>query len=186
MKNTLILLGLALIIFSFKVDNLIKKIDSFKINKSMIEVFFFDPSSNILEKYPDFNSMAESKKSKTWNEYLHNNVIYMFSKQDYNSDKIYYVIHGNPEITNSKMFFKVQVVKGITSDSFNPMKDDYKDEIVSEIKQVNCGGSLFENMDLFNDKKELIGKGIKFLGYFCRIQPYSEIKESMIEIMKNN
>ncbi len=186
MKRILIYLGLILIIFSFKNDNLIKVIDSFKMNKSKIEVFFFDPSYNILEKYPDFNSLSESDKSKIWNEYLHNNVLYMFSKQDNKSNKTYYIICGNPEIMRSKMFYKVQIVKGITKDDFNPTKDEFKDKIIAEIKNVNCGGSLFENMDLFNNDKESIGNGKLFLGKYCMVQPYSDVKESMIEIMKNN
>jgi len=186
MKKTLILLGLALTLLSFKSDNLIRIVDTFKIDKTKVEVYFFDPSYNIIDKYPDFNSLSEQDKNKKWNEYLHNSVLYMFVKKMDNKDKVYFLICGNPEITNSKMFYKVQIVKGVSSNNFNPNKEDYKNNVVSEIKQINCSGALFEHMDIFKDKNELVGNGIKYFGTFKRIQPYSEIKESMIEILEKN
>ena len=41
-------------------------------------------------------------------------------------------------------------------------------------------------MSLFDDKenKKLVGNGIQLYGYFRRVQPYSEIKSSIIYIIK--
>ena len=83
------------------------------------------------------------------------------------------------------MFYKVEVIKNV-SVNFNPNDNNYSDKIVQVIDQVNCGGTLFENMSLFDDKesKRLIGEGIQLFGYFRRIQPYSEIKTSIIYIIE--
>ena len=55
------------------------------------------------------------------------------------------------------------------------------------IENVNCGGTLFESMSIFSqpENKGKVGNGIQLYGFFRRVQPYSEIKESMKEIIKS-
>jgi hypothetical protein len=84
------------------------------------------------------------------------------------------------------MFYKVEVIKGIADSVLNPNTTNYSDKIVKVIDNVNCGGTLFENMEMFTrpENKNLIGNGIQLYGYFRRVQPYSEIKTSMTDIIE--
>ncbi len=85
------------------------------------------------------------------------------------------------------MFYRVEIVKAVKKTDFNPNIDDYSDKIVKIIDEVNCGGSLFEHMALFEgaDKKKFIGNGIQLFGYYRRVQPYIEIKNSMIVLISD-
>ena len=160
--------------------------DHFKINKDKVEVFFYDPLV-ALAKADDFAAKTDKEKSDLLDSYLHNNPLYLFSLTDSKTKDITYLcIRGNPEKVNTKMFYKVEVIKGISSASFNPNTDSYSDKIVKVIDQVNCGGTLFENMSLFQgaDKKKYVGNGVQLFGYYYRVQPYSEIRSSMKGIIE--
>ena len=83
------------------------------------------------------------------------------------------------------MFYKVEVIKNVVGD-FNPNDNNYSDKIIQVIDQVNCGGTLFESMSVFDDEnnKKYVGNGILLYGYYRRVQPYNEIKVSMVNIIE--
>ena len=162
-----------------------KVVEQFKIKKNNVKVTFFDPIL-ALEKTVDFQSKSDKDKSDLLDNYLHNNPLYLFEVINTKTKEITYLcIRGNPNKVNTKMFYKVEVIKGITDTTFNPNTNNYSDKIVKIIDNINCGGTLFENMEMFAklENKSFIGNGIQLFGYFYRVQPYSEIKISMIDII---
>lgn len=163
-----------------------RNVDNFKINKQAVAVFFYDPldSLTILDK--DFQSKSDKEKSNALDKYLHEHALYLFRLTNNKTKDITFLcIRGNPDKVNTKMFYKVEVVKNEPAD-FNPNDTDYSDKIVQTIDQVNCGGTLFENMTLFDNEegKKAVGNGIQLFGYYRRVQPYSEIKTSIENIIK--
>ncbi len=191
MKKNLVTLLFISSLFAQNDSKLVKKVDSFKIDNHFVEVLFYDPIFNVPSKYPKFSELPENeikKKSNIWNEYLHNNALYLFKTSISDSTIKYFCIRGNPEIKKSKMFFIVEIIEGLGKENFNPNSDNYSDNIVKIVNKINCGGSLFEHMEFFNDsdRKKYIGNGIKYLGKFRRVQPYSEIKKSIMVIIESN
>jgi len=163
-----------------------KSIDQFKVKNDKVEAFFYDPL-DALTKSGNFSSKSDKEKSDTLDNYLHNHALYLFVLTDSKTKEItFFCIRGNPEKQNTKMFYKVEVIKGITNSFFNPNTDIYTDKIVKVIDRVNCSGTLFESSALFSssENKDKVGNGIQLYGYFRRVQPYSEIKTSMIEIIE--
>jgi len=185
LKLTISILFLGILNFSIQGQE--KPIDKFKIEDNTIDVYFYDPLE-VLTNLEEFRTMSDRSKSTTLDFYLHNHALYLFLLTDSKTtEKTYLCIRGNPDKLKTKMFYKVDVIKGITSSSFNPNTDDYSDKIVNVIDAVNCGGTLFESMTIFSkpENKDKIGNGIKLYGYYSRVQPYSEIKDSMKEIIKS-
>ena len=162
-----------------------KVVDEFKIKNDNVKVIFYDPLL-ALAKTPDFEGKSEKDKSDFLDSYLHNNPLYLFIVSNSKTkDTTYLCIRGNPKKLNTKMFYKVDVIKGVPDSVFNPF-NDYSDKIVKTIDNVNCSGTLFENMEMFDnpENKKYVGNGIQFLGYYRRVQPYSEIKISMTAIIE--
>lgn len=160
-------------------------VDQFKVKNDSVKVFFYDPVL-ALEKTPNFQVKSEKDKSDTLDTYLHNSALYMFEVTNAETKEITYLcIRGNPDKVNTKMFYKVEVIKGITNSLFNSNDTNYSDKIVKVIDKVNCGGTLFESMEMFKapENQKYIGSGIQFWGFYRRVQPYSEIKTSMIAII---
>jgi len=131
----------------------------------------------------------DKEKSDLLDKYLHSNPLYLFKLTNNSTHKItYYCIHGDPEKQKTKYFYNVQVIKDSSTTDFDPVKNNYAEKVIKTIDQVNCGGTLFESMYLFDDeeKKKAIGNGILLFGSFRRVQPYSEIKESIVSIIKQD
>jgi hypothetical protein len=161
-------------------------IDLYKVKNNKVEVYFYDPFE-ALSKTETFSTKTDKEKSDLLDNYLHNHALYLFMLTDsITKDITYLCIRGNPEKMNTKMFYQVEVIKGITSRSFNPNTESYSDKVVKVIDNVNCGGTLFESMAIFSkpENKDKVGNGIQLYGYFCRVQPYSEIKISMTNIIE--
>ncbi|MEP6847125.1 MAG: hypothetical protein ABI861_14030 [Panacibacter sp.] len=163
-----------------------KSVDNFINGDDSITVFFYDPLLRINKLDKDFQSKPDKEKSDALNKYLHENPLYLFRLTNAKTKDIRYLcISGNPEKEKTKMFYKVEVIKNMLAD-FNPNNNNYSDKIVQVIDQVNCGGTLFENMSLFDseENKKLVGNGIELYGYYRRVQPYLEIKTSIIYIIE--
>jgi hypothetical protein len=163
-----------------------KNVDNFKVNNHNVAVFFYDPLDSLAKLDKDFQSKSDKEKSNGLDKYLHEHPLYLFKLTNKKTNDITFLcIRGNPEKINTKMFYKVEVIKNEPAD-FNPNEGNYSDKIVQTIDQVNCGGTLFENMTLFDNEegKKAVGNGIQLFGYYRRIQPYSEIKTSMENIIK--
>ncbi len=163
-----------------------KVIDNFVNGDDSIAVYFYDPLLSLNKVDKEFQSKTDKEKSNALDKYLHENPLYLFRITNTKTKDIRFLcIRGNPEKERTKMFYKVEVIKGVSSD-FNPNDNNYSDKIVQVIDQVNCGGTLFENMSLFdnNENKKLVGNGIQLYGYYRRVQPYSEIKTSIIYIIE--
>lgn len=176
---------LTIIILTISAQGQESPIDHFKVKKNKVEVYFYDPLEALL-KIENFSSKSDKEKSDSLDNYLHNHALYLFVLTDYKTKDItYFCIRGNPEKQNTKMFYKVEIIQGITNSSFNPNTDSYSDKIVKVIDKVNCGGTLFESSAIFSkpENKDKVGNGIQLYGYFRRVQPYSEIKTSMTEII---
>mgnify|MGYP000944926795 FL=1 len=159
-----------------------KNIDNFINGDDSISVFFYDPLLILNKVDKDFQSKTDKEKSDALNKYLHENPLYLFRLTNNKTKEIRYLcVRGNPEKEKTKMFYKLEVIKNVSGD-FNPNDNNYSDKIVQVIDQVNCGGTLFENMSLFDseENKKLVGNGIQLFGYYRRVQPYSEIKTSII------
>lgn len=163
-----------------------KNVDNFINRGDSIAVFFYDPLLRLNQLDKDFQAKTDKEKSNALDKYLHENPLYLFRLTNGKTKDIRYLcIRGNPEKEKTKMFYKVEVIMNVAAD-FNPNNNNYADKIVQIINQVNCGGTLFENMSLFDneDNKKFIGNGILLYGYYRRIQPYSEIKTSIITIIE--
>jgi len=163
-----------------------KNVDNFEINKQDVAAFFYDPLDSLNKLDKDFQSKSGKEKSNALDKYLHEHPLYLFRLiNNKTKDITFLCIRGNPEKIDTKMFYKVEVIKNEPTD-FNPNYSNYSDNIVQTIDQVNCGGTLFENMSLFdNDEgKKVIGNGIQLFGYYRRVQPYSEIRTSIENIIK--
>lgn len=163
-----------------------KNVDNFKINKQTVAVFFYDPLDGLTKLDINFQSRPDKEKSDALDKYLHEHPLYLFRLTNNKTKDITFLcIRGNPEKVNTKMFYKVEVIKNEPSD-FNPNDTYYSDKIAQTIDQVNCGGTLFENMTLFDSEegKKAIANGIKLFGYYRRVQPYSEIRTSIENIIK--
>lgn len=163
-----------------------KNVDNFKVNKQNVAVFFYDPLDSLAKLDNNFQSRSDKEKSTILDKYLHEHPLYLFRLTNRKTNDITFLcIHGNPEKVNTKMFYKVEVIKNEPAD-FNPNNSNYSDKIVQTIDQVNCGGTLFENMTLFDNEegKKAIGNGIQLFGYYRRVQPYSEIKTSIENIIR--
>ena len=161
-----------------------KNVDNFELGTSKIAVFFYDPILRFAKADKDFESSSDKEKSAALDKYLHENPLYLFRLTDKKTGDIRYLcIRGNPAKVNTKMFYKVEVIKGVGAD-FDPTTTDYADKIIRVIDEVNCGGTLFENMAIFDNQKTVVGNGIQVYGYYSRVQPYSEIKASIIKIIE--
>lgn len=173
-------------IFTNSVFGQSKNIDNFKVNKLNVAVFFYDPLDSLAILDKDFQSKSDKEKSTALDKYLHEHPLYLFRLTNRKTNEITFLcIHGNPEKTNTKMFYKVEVIKNVPAD-FNPNNSNYSDKIVQTIDEVNCGGTLFESMTLFENEegKKAAGNGIQLFGYYSRVQPYSEIRASIENIIK--
>jgi len=163
-----------------------KIVDEFKVKKERVKVIFYDPLL-ALAKNSNFKTKSDKEKSDLLDNYLHNNPLYLFIITNAKtSDITYLCIRGNPNKSKTKMFYKVEVIKGISDTAFNPCISNYSDKIIKIIDNVNCGGTLFENMEIFAspENKKYVGSGIQLFGYFYRVQPFSEIKSSIINIIE--
>ncbi len=152
-----------------------KTVDQFKVGKNKVEVVFYDPFNNILNDDPEFDEKSDAEKSKILDNYLHSSVLYEFMLSVRKSEqKIKYQIIGNPEKTSSKMFYQVKIFED--------------QEYVATVETINCGGTLFEHMFLFDEPsmKKHVGNGIQLFGFFRRVQPYNEIKSSMAKIIEGH
>ncbi len=173
------------LLFTIYAQGQAKVVDEFKIKNDSVKVFFYDPLL-ALAKMPGFEEKSDEEKSDTLDSYLHNNPLYLFVVSNSTTKELTYLcIRGNPKKVNTKMFYKVEVIKGVSDTAFNPF-NDYSDKIVKTIDNVNCGGTLFESMEMFDapENKKYVGNGIQFFGSYRRVQPYSEIKISMIAIIE--
>jgi len=185
LKLTIIILFLG--ILNFSVQGQENPIDHFKIKNNTVDVYFYDPIE-ALSITEDFKTKSDKEKSNVLDNFLHNHALYLFLLTNSKTkEKTYLCIRGNPEKPRTKMFYKVEVIRGIANSSFNPNIDNYSDKVVTIIENVNCGGTLFESMSIFSqpENKGKVGNGIQLYGFFRRVQPYSEIKESMKEIIKS-
>ncbi len=185
MKKISILVTTLLLLTNFAFSQT-KIVDNFINGDDSIAVYFYDPLLSLNKVDKDFQSKTDKEKSDALNKYLHENPLYLFRLTNTKTKDIRFLcIRGNPEKERTKMFYKVEVIKNVSTD-FNPNDNNYSDKIIQVIDQVNCGGTLFENMSLFDDKenKKLVGNGIQLYGYFRRVQPYSEIKTSIIYIIE--
>ena len=163
-----------------------KNVDNFINGEDSIAVFFYDPLLSLNKVDKDFQSKPDKEKSDALNKYLHENPLYLFRLTNIMTKDIRYLcIRGNPEKEKTKMFYKVEVIKDLHL-NYNPNEGNYSNKIVQVIDQVNCGGTLFEHMSLFDSEedKKLIGVGIQLYGYYRRVQPYSEIKASIVDIIE--
>jgi hypothetical protein len=185
MKKISILATTLLLLTNFTFSQT-KIVDNYIYGDDSIAVFFYDPLLMLSKTDADFSSKTDKEKSDALNKYLHENPLYLFRLTNIKTKDIRYLcIRGNPEKEKTKMFYKVEVVKNVPV-NFNPNDNKYSDKIVQVIDQVNCGGTLFENMSLFDseENKKFVGNGIQLFGYYRRVQPYSEIKTSINYILE--
>ncbi|SFQ28771.1 hypothetical protein [Parafilimonas terrae] len=164
-----------------------KNVDNFKINKQNVAVFFYDPLDSLFKHDNNFQSRPDKEKSDLLDKYLHEHPLYLFRLTNNKTKDITFLcIRGNPEKVSTKMFYKVEVIENEPAD-FNPNNGNYANNISQVIDKVNCGGTLFENMSLFDNEegKKAVGNGIQLFGYNRRVQPYSEIKTSIENITRS-
>jgi hypothetical protein len=186
MLNRLVILIATILILSGVAVSQARNVDNFEIGDDRVAVYFYDPLDRLNDLDQNFGSKDDKQKSDALDAYLHNNPLYLFKLVNGKSKKIrFLVIRGNPAKTKTKMFYKVEFVDNVLAD-FSPLDNKYEDKVSQVIDAVNCGGTLFENMTLFDDdkNKKLVGNGIQLFGYFRRVQPYSEIKTSMTSIIQ--
>ncbi|MFA5858032.1 MAG: hypothetical protein WC955_03085 [Elusimicrobiota bacterium] len=166
--------------------------DSYLLEDKKVQVKFYDPLLNISTRFPSFKiddeTIEDKEKAKMLNDYVHNSAIYLFSVYDGNGQVFkHFCLRGNPEVTDTAFFFKIDIISNKIRTPFNPNTDSYEQYIEKTIDTLNLRGStLFEHMAAFNkpEEKQVIGNGILFLGYYMRVLPYSEVKQQMNQIIQ--
>jgi len=139
MKTTIGILTLLTLVICTQGQAIV--VDEFKIKKDNVKVLFYDPLL-ALAKIPGFQERSDKEKSDLLDNYLHNNPLYLFVVTNPKTKGITYLcIRGNPEKVNTKMFYKVEIVKGVTDTAFD-LRNNYSDKIIKVIDNVNCGGTL--------------------------------------------
>ena len=184
MKKILLLISI-IVFLTIHAFSQSKKVDNFIFGNDSVVVYFFDPLLSLNNIDKDFQSKSDNEKSNSLDKYLHENPLYLFRLTNTSTKSIRYLcIRGNPEKVNTKMFYKVELIKNVQPD-FMPADNNYSDKIIQVFDQVNCGGTLFESMTLFDTEKNknAVGNGIQFFGKYRRVQPYSEIKTSVTNII---
>jgi hypothetical protein len=165
--------------------NEFKLVDKLRIDKTDIKVYFNDPIRQLAKLYSDFDAKTSSEKFDILSDYLHKNPLYVFvaTNKKEKIDKLY-VLRGNPRKQRTNNYFQIDILNETSSNLFD--RDDYKKDILKTIDKVNVGGSVFEHMAIFQgpEGKQVIGKGIKFWDYFVRVEPYSEIKSNILELVR--
>src|SRR5436309_14442850 len=102
-----------------------KTVDDFKLGDDSIAVFFYDPFVSLNKLDKDFQAKTDNEKSDALNKFLHKNPLYLFRLTNAKTKDIRYLcIRGNPEKVNTKMFYKVEVIKNVQSD-LNPNDNNY-------------------------------------------------------------
>ena len=185
LKKTLVLISTILFLSSFAFSQA-KKVDAFSVRDDSIVVFFYDPLVRLNELEKDFEAKTDKQKSDALDKYLHENPLYLFKLTNNSTKQVRFLtIRGDPSKVGTKMFYKVEVIDNVPL-QFSPMDNNYANKISAVVDKVNCGGTLFEHMSLFDldQNKKLVGKGILLFGYFRRVQPYSEIKTSITSIIE--
>lgn len=160
-------------------------VDNFINGKDSVAVFFYDPLLRLRASDRSFESQSDKEKSDALDKYLHGNPLYLFRLTNNTTrDTRYLCIRGNPKKERTRMFYQVEVIKNVPAD-FDPTTSDYADKVTQVIDQVNCGGSVFEHMSLFDgqENKNDVGNGIQLYGLYRRVHPYSEIRASIVEII---
>src|SRR5262245_48384946 len=118
MKNSLLIILVMLTVPGYGIDlTQFREVDHFKSGKTDIKVYFNDPVKYLAMLSPDFDSKPSIEKFQLLNEFLHNNVLYIFiatnKKEKFN--KIY-VLRGNPKKQRTKFYFQIDVLNEVNSD----------------------------------------------------------------------
>ena len=150
-------------------------VDNYKLDDLKVKVYFKDPLKELLNKYPDFDNKDDKTKHELLSDYLHNNTLYIFQTIKKKKLQKSYELKGNPKKTRTKYYFKLDIIEADGT-------------ITKAIDKVNIGGSFFEHMFIFQTTqgKKVIGKGINLWGYFVMIEPYSNIKTKITELIKKD
>ncbi len=159
-----------------------EKMDEYNTDSSTITVYFYDPFNIITNNNPNFDSLPDEQKIDIWYNVLHNSVIYIFSVNNKQKNNcISFCLSGNPSITNSASFYKLDVYKCDSSLVENPNLNRSKLSIIKTYSIPNIRGSLFEHCVSPDKRKELAGNGIQMYGKFVKVIPYEEIKKYINE-----
>ncbi|HYV91491.1 MAG TPA: hypothetical protein VE978_06900 [Chitinophagales bacterium] len=159
-------------------------VDEFKLNKVPTKVFFKDPLKQMIKEYPDFDNKKNEEKYELLDAYLHSNVLYIFQTINKQGLSKSYLLTGNPKKVRTKYYFKIDIVN---TDVFELSKLN-DSTIEKTIDKINIGGAFFENMFIFQtaEGKKVIGQGINIWGYITMIEPYSNVKSTVSDIIKKD
>jgi len=167
-------------------------VDTFAAGRWRIEVRFFDPTTNIYSMYPQFDlqdsTVTTQGRSDMWADYMHRSPLYLFTAIDDEGASVrHFCMRGDPEVRDSARYYKVEVATDRDGAAFNPAADDSVRIVDETIRPFPVGGSLFEHMAAFQrpENVPLIGNGVLFLGYYCRVTPYLEVKDAMLQIIES-
>lgn len=152
-----------------------------------VDVYFFDPTYLILESYPTHYEQEIATKRAQWSDYLHNHILYAFALKGGPAtySKIL-VLRGNPTITQSVSFYKVDVLSNADITELSSLIDGYDMNLVEVVDQIPVRGSLFEHMDTFQTPsgKQQVGNGVVFNGRYVRVTPYDDITQVMFPLIQ--
>ncbi len=116
-----------------------KNVDNFKIKKQDVSVFFYDPLDSLIKLDKDFEAKSDQEKSGALDKYLHERPLYLFRLINSKTKEITFLcIRGDSAKVNTKMFYKLEVIKGEPAD-LNPNDNNYASNIVETTNGIDCG-----------------------------------------------
>lgn len=157
------------------------------VSGKLMDVYFFDPTFLILHKFPNHFKLDVETKREQWFDYLHNNIVYLFAIRD-NADGYskYFIMRGNPELTETARFYQVHIMDGDDVTSIPDLFYYYDTENIKIIDNIPTRGSLFEHMYYFREGggKESVGMGVKFLDIFMNVTEYEEVRNAILPVIQ--
>ena len=170
-----------------------KTLDEIQLENYKINVVFYDPHKNLLEQNPSFENLDSIKQMEIWDNYLLNNVIYDFQLIKKKEIIKHYVVRGNPSRTIERLnlprnnIYQLDIVNHDQNINYFNISE-YTDIKILTINKLSFYGTLFENMELVQDKinsgKRLIG--YNFFGRFRMPVQYNSVQYSVLAIIADD
>ncbi len=173
MRHTIFLILFYVAIYATTRAQSLSAVDKFSLDGYSVNVLFKDPFKKLIEMYPDFDSKDSKTKNDLLSYLLHNDTLYVFQLLKKGHLQKSYALIGNPEKAKINTYFNLHVLAP-------------NGEMEKNIDKVNVGGLFFEHMVLFQSEKgkQAVGKIVQIWGYFVPIEPYKNLKSSIVELMK--
>lgn len=164
----------------------ISEVERSEIDGNELRVFFYDPTFLITRKYPIHSQLDNSTKIKQWFDYLYNSVVYAFVIKKKNTGRFdIFVMRGNPRITKSAYFYKLDILPDREFENPESLYEGYNTQGMTTIDNIPTRGTLLEHMAPFQitEAEKFVGYGVKFYGKYTNVTTYEEVKNAVMPII---